>query len=204
MFPIGDVESRWAHGRTFEQYVAAMTRNRDKMDALTGALELSAADRAAFGALRGPVRGLVVGEDWCPDCTLNIPALMKAATAHPSLDVRFVGREANWDMLAHAKVGERMAIPTFFFFDAQWNEIGHWVERPLKVDALLHEWDGAHKPAGKPDFTQMSWLKYAAAKSDFYQNELYIRRGLWREGLNELRAILAGEMVSNTAAPVAA
>ncbi len=197
MFPIADIAARWTGGKTFEEYVAAMQNNRERMETLLGAVALSAAERARISGLRNPVRGLVVGEDWCPDCTMNIPVLMKIAAAHPSLDVRFVGREANWDLLAHAKKGERMAIPTFFFFDAGWNEIGHWVERPLKVEALLNEWTAAHKPAGKPDFSQPVWREFAQGKSDYYQNELYIKQGLWREAFEELRAILAGETVSN-------
>ncbi|MBI5879100.1 MAG: thioredoxin family protein [Chloroflexi bacterium] len=200
MFLIADVAARWAGGKTFEQYVAAMQHNREKLETLMGAIELSAAERAPFAAMRGPLYGLAVTEDWCPDCTANIPVLMKVAAAHPSLAVRFVGREANWDLLAHAKKGERMAIPTFFFFDAQWHAIGHWVERPLKVEALLNEWAGGHMPAGKPDFSQPAWREYGMNKASFYQNELFINRGLWRETVEELRAILAGETISNVAA----
>lgn len=204
MFPIADIAERWANGKTFEQYVAAMTRNRDRLETLMSAIQLGEADRAPFAAMRAPVRVLAVTEDWCPDCTMNIPVLVKVAAAHPAMDVRFVGREASWDLLAHAKKNGNMNIPTFFFFDPQWNEIGHWVERALAVEAALHEWDATHRPEGKVDFALPVWREYGAAKGAYYQDELFIRRGLWRETAGELRAILAGETFSNVPAMAAA
>lgn len=200
MFPTTVVPERWGSGQTFDEYRTAMKDNRWMIDTMMRTVTLADTERAAFAAMRAPVRALVVSEDWCPDCSLNIPVLMKVAEAHPSLAVRFAGREANWDLLAHAKKGERMAIPTFFFFDEGWNLTGTWVERPLTVEALLNDFERGRTPPAEADRTAPVWREFRKGRTDYYQNELFVRRGLWRETVKELRAILSGEVISNIAA----
>src|SRR5438105_7567788 len=143
-FPIADVAQRFAGGRKYPEYLAHMQKNRELITAITEEIRLSDDDTRFFAGLARPVRALVVSEDWCPDCALNVPVLMQIATVAPQLEVRFVGRDDNLDLLAYAKKGERKAIPTFLFFDGDWNLSGYWIERPVSVDTRLAEWDATH------------------------------------------------------------
>ncbi len=198
MLPISELNQRFANGETYEQYRAHMQKNLDLIDAITPLIKLSSDEERFFRSLRAPIRVLVVSEDWCPDCALNVPILMRIAATSRAFDVRFINRDDNFDLLAFAKKGERKAIPTFFFFDEQWNEIGNWVERPVRADALLREWDHIHAAPSEPDRTAAVWRDHRRARSE-YRNELFLQHGLWRDSIDELRRILAGEMVSNVA-----
>ena len=200
MLQKADIATRWAEGKTYSDYRAGLKSNREMVQVMERAVALTDQEREAVATLRSPLRALVVSEDWCPDCALNIPVLMAIAEAHPPLDVRFVGREANWDLLAHAKKGERMAIPTFFFFDALLDLKGYWVERPQAVEALLNEFERGRTPPAEPDRTAPVWKEFRMVRTDYYQNELFLRRGLWRETVSELLAILRGDVISNVAA----
>ena len=204
MLPISELQRRFAAGRRYDEYRAHMQHNLDLIGAITPRVRLRQDDERALRALTGPLRVLVVSEDWCPDCALNVPVLMQIAHLNPAFDVRFVGRDDNLDLLAFARKGERKAIPTFFFFDARWAEIGHWVERPVRADALLLEWDHAHPAPDEPDRTADIWREYRRARSD-YRNLLFLEHGLWLDTVAELRHILTGEVFSNVeSAPMVA
>lgn len=196
MLPKTELQQRFANGRTYDRYRAYMQSNQALMGALTPLVKLSADEQRFFTALKDPLRVLVVSEDWCPDCALNVPILMQIAAINPAFDVRFIGRDENFDLLQFASKGERSAIPTFFFFDERWNEVGHWVERPLRADALLLEWDHVHAAPHEPDRSAEVWRAYRRARSE-YRNQLFLQGGLWRDTLVELRAILSGEVFSN-------
>jgi len=195
-FPVSDIADRFANGKTFPQYLAHMQKNRELIAAITQEIHLSADDAKFFGALSDPVRALVISEDWCPDCALNVPVLMQIADAAPRLQVRFAGRDDNLDVLAHSKKGDRTAIPTFLFFDAAWNLIGRWIERPLSVDARLAEWDASHPAPSEPDRTHLAWRRYRQDRSAF-RDEQFFKHGAWRDTVAELRRILASEVTSN-------
>jgi Thioredoxin len=195
-FPVSEIAVRFASGRTYPQYLAHMQKNRATLAAITRDIHLSADDVRFFSCLTGPIRALVISEDWCPDCALNVPVLMQIAGANPSLEVRFIGRDDNLDVLEHAKKGGRKAIPTILFFDADWNEIGHWIERPANVDARLAEWDAAHPAPSEPDRTHEVWRQYRQDRSNF-RDEQFFKRGAWRDTVAELRRILSREIFSN-------
>jgi hypothetical protein len=195
-FPVSDIAQRFANGNTFPQYLAHMQKNRELIAAITQEIHLSADDVKFFGALGNPIRALVISEDWCPDCALNVPVLMQVSGAASRLEVRFAGRDDNLDVLEHVKKGDRKAIPTFLFFDAGWNLIGHWIERPLSVDARLAEWDAAHPAPSEPDRTHAVWRRYRQERSAF-RDEQFFKHEAWRDTIAELRRILAGEVTSN-------
>ena len=191
-----ELQARFAKGLSYDQYRAHMQQNQALMDALTPLVQLAADEERFFRMLPDRLRVLVVSEDWCPDCALNVPILMKVVALNPAFEVRFVGRDENFDLLEFALKGERKAIPTFFFFDERWNEVGHWVERPVRADALLLEWDRTHAAPDEPDRSADVWREYRRARSE-YRNQLFLQDGLWRDTLVELRAILSGERFSN-------
>ena len=195
-YPVSDIADRFANGSTFPQYLAHMHKNRELMAAITQEIHLSAADAKFFGALSDPIQALVISEDWCPDCALNVPVLMQISSAAPRLEVRFAARDDNLDVLEYVKKGDRKAIPTFLFFDAGWDLIGHWIERPLSVDARLAEWDASHPAPSEPDCTHADRRRYRQDRSAF-RDEQFFKHGAWRDTVAELRSILAREIASN-------
>jgi hypothetical protein len=175
-----------------------MQKNREMIAAISKEIRLSDDDKQFFReALRrlGPINVLVISEDWCPDCALNIPVLMQVAELG-AVEARFLKKEEADDIHAHALKGDRKAIPTFICFDAQWNEVGQWLERPVKADMLLAEWDKSHPNPTEPDRTAQVWKDHRAMRSA-YRDELFFKHGLWRETLNELRLILSREVFNN-------
>ena len=131
---------RFESGLTYEQYKAQMTRNREQFEANERSLELSAADLAPFQRLPRPLNVLVLAEDWCGDVIANFPILGRIALETGKLNLRVFLRDQNADLMdLYLNQGKYKSIPTFVFFDDDFNQVGLWVERPASVTARRAE-----------------------------------------------------------------
>jgi len=113
-------------------------------------------DLSAFRALPCQVRVLVLSEDWCGDCTDNLPILDRIARDTGKLNVRIASRDAHLDVMdEYLKYGKFRAIPLVLFLDGAGAVGGHFIERPESLTALrskrraeIHE---KHPEFGGPD-----------------------------------------------------
>jgi hypothetical protein len=91
-------------------------------------------DFSAFTALPEPLKVVALSEDWCGDCTDNLPIVDRIATETGKLDFRIIGRDDNLDIMdRYLKYDTFQAIPVIIFMDQEFNEIGHLKERPESV-----------------------------------------------------------------------
>jgi selT/selW/selH-like putative selenoprotein len=125
---------------TYAAYRAQMTRNQDRFDETEQTVQLSAEDVAFFKELAQPLNVLVLAEDWCGDVIANLPVLGRLAQESGKLNLRIFLRDQNLDIMEqYLNQGQFRSIPTFVFFDADFDEIGHWIERPAKMTELVQE-----------------------------------------------------------------
>jgi thiol-disulfide isomerase/thioredoxin len=125
---------RFDQGMTYEEYKAQMTRNQDRFAANERGVALAPADLEAFRDLPWPLHVLVLAEDWCGDVVDNLPILGRIAQESGKLDLRVFLRDKNLDLMdQYLNQGTFRSIPTFVFFDDQFNEVGRFIERPESV-----------------------------------------------------------------------
>ena len=125
---------RFEQGLTYEQFKAQMTRNQDRFAANELHTHLKTLDVNAIQGLAQPVHVLVLAEDWCGDVIDNLPVLGQLADATDKLDVRIFLRDQNLDIMdQYLNQGQFRSIPVFVFFDQDFNELGHFIERPQSV-----------------------------------------------------------------------
>jgi hypothetical protein len=114
-----------------------MTRNGELFEANERNVPLEDADVEAFRALPKPVNVLVLAEDWCGDVIANMPILGRIAGEVDTLNLRVFLRDQNLDIMDQYLLrGQHRSIPTFVFFDDNFNELGRWIERPDSVTEL--------------------------------------------------------------------
>lgn len=131
------IRERFEQGLTYEGYKAAMSRNRDRMEESERKVVLSAETVSFFKSLRAPLNVLVLAEDWCGDVIANLPVLGRLAAATGTLKVRVLYRDENPDLRDRwLNQGKYQSIPVFVFFDQEFRELGHWIERPASVTEL--------------------------------------------------------------------
>jgi len=133
-------KERFEQGLTYAEYKAQMTRNRERFDGNEATANLVAADVEFFKQLPQSLHVLVLAEDWCGDVINNLPVLGRLAAASGKLNVRVFLRDQNLDIMdQYLKEGQFRAIPVFVFFDENFRELGHWIERPARIYTLQAE-----------------------------------------------------------------
>jgi hypothetical protein len=126
---------RFAAGLTFAAYVDGMAKNQAEMAAGFTGYTLPPEAHAALQTLAGPVRVLAITEDWCSDSRLYLPVFARMA-ADAGWPLHVFVRTAHPDLAADfAAQGLPDNIPTVVLYDADWQEIGHWIERPALANA---------------------------------------------------------------------
>lgn len=131
-------KERFAQGMTYAAYKAQMTRNRERLEANEQSIEFDPADLAFFQQLPKPLHVVALAEDWCGDVINNLPVLGRLAEASGKLEVRIFLRDQNLDLMdQYLKQGQFRSIPVFVFFNENFQELGHWIERPARIHELL-------------------------------------------------------------------
>jgi hypothetical protein len=122
---------RFDSGLTYEQWLAGMTKNKERFVANYDAAQIGAADVAFFKGCK-PLKVLVLAEEWCGDAIANVPILAKlAAAVGANLSVRIFKRDENLDIMdQYLYQGQFRSIPAIVFFDGKMKELGCWWERP--------------------------------------------------------------------------
>ena len=129
---------RFAQGITPEEFINGMTRNRERFEAQLKEAEqyITDDDRRFFA--EHPVSVAALAEDWCPDVIQFLPVVVKLAKQVPQIRLRIFLRDQNLDLAdQYLKEGEFRSIPTFIFYDDDWNELGHYIERPEKATQAM-------------------------------------------------------------------
>ncbi|HLC30249.1 MAG TPA: thioredoxin family protein [Dehalococcoidia bacterium] len=124
---------RFAQGMTWSQYVDSIKANKERFLQFYSDFKVKPEEVAffkKFDAKKGPIKVVVIGEDWCPDVVRGIPVAVRLAEA-VGMDLRIFPRDQNMDLMnEYLWRHEYLSIPVFAFFDKDWKELGHWIERP--------------------------------------------------------------------------
>ena len=149
-------KARFEGGLTYEAYKAAMSRNRERVEANEQRVQLDPETVRFFRALPRPINVVVLAEDWCGDVIANLPVLGRLAKEVGTLNVRIFYRDQNLDLMERwLNQGKYQSIPVFAFFDESYRELGHWIERPASVTETRarkrREIFAAHPEFGSPD-----------------------------------------------------
>lgn len=126
---------RFSEGLTADQFLSGLTRNEDRWHANVKAADdqITEEDKSFFRA--HPVSIVAIGEDWCTDVVQFLPPVIGLANQVPdAVTLRIFKRDENTDLIdQYLKEGQFRSIPVFVIYDQDWNELGHFIERPADV-----------------------------------------------------------------------
>ncbi|HHW98149.1 MAG TPA: thioredoxin family protein [Firmicutes bacterium] len=143
---------KFSQGITFSAYLNKMSASRrDGFVANYELVKLEKEDLSVLARLTCPIYVVAFSEDWCGDCRINLPVLVKLAEASCCLEVRCFSLEEDRELANQLGV-ER--IPTFIFYNKNFEEIGRWVERPAAVAQVLANTDGEEKRNARIAYNQ--------------------------------------------------
>lgn len=149
-YPLGS--HNWEEGLTAADFIAGMTKHQPIMRERFQTVKLTEEERAWFADLPRRIYMVVVTEDWCTDCLMNLPILAGIASACSKMEMRVFIRNQWPDLRTYYTSFNIHSIPVASFLDHEFNLLGHWIERPQSAHLKLAEWKEAH-----PEIDTLRW-----------------------------------------------
>jgi thiol-disulfide isomerase/thioredoxin len=199
---------RFNQGMTYDEFKKWMPNNRNRIEGYEGKVQLDPKDVAFFKDLRNPLDVLVVGADWCYDVLTNLPVLARLAKESGKLNLRIFERDENPDVRDQFLNGRYQSIPVFVFYDENFNEIGHWIERPKSVTQLRadkrREVYGTDPAFGLPDAPVDQLPEDVRARLQRTQQETREETVQWAnsEVARELRELVENGLMAGAGRPL--
>lgn len=201
-FPIE--RTTWQQGLTVEEFVESMTQHQEPMRRRLRQVKLQPQEIKQIQKLDKPLYLAVMTEDWCSDCLMVLPILVKIAEASGKIEVRiFIRRE--WQSLrSHYQSQDIPSIPVATFLDEQFHPLVTWIERPRAAHQKLAEWKLAHpeveqirRRADLSSEEKRQMLKDVLDQLLVEMEEWY-EKGLQSETVREILDLLGLNAVSGT------
>ena len=130
-------------GLRWQEYFASMESNRELLRRKCAEFRLPPEERARW-ATSLVAYVLVFSEDWCQDSISALPPLLAIANV-ASFEMRIMRRSEELMLQRVLTKNEWPSVPLFIFYDAEWKELGRFVEkarefRRIKNDPLEAIW----------------------------------------------------------------
>ncbi len=113
---------------------------------------------------------LIITEAWCGDAAQNIPVINKMAELNKNIELRFVLRDENLDIMDNYLTNGGRSIPKLIILDESLNELDTWGPRPAPVQKLLAEFK-RNPEASYEDFAIVVHTWYAKDRNTTIQKE---------------------------------
>ncbi len=141
-FPID--RQTWQQGLTVEQFVESMTQHKEPMKRRLKEVTLQADQIRCLQKMQKPLYLAVMTEDWCSDCLMVLPILVKMAEASGKIELRIFIRREWQNLRSYYHSQDIPSIPVATFLDEQFQPLVTWIERPRAAHQRLAEWKLAH------------------------------------------------------------
>ncbi len=178
--------ARFQTGVPWNDYLSQMGDSRARTEENYTKAGLTDDERSFFSGIKQVKYVVMIAENWCGDVHRNSPMLARIVESLPGAEMRVFFRDKNLDLTdCYLNNGYR-SIPIFVMFDMDWNEIGHWNERPARATAV-----GATIRARTVDAAPADQRDAALAEYRKRMNELYDGPdSMWRDTAKEVRLII--------------
>jgi thiol-disulfide isomerase/thioredoxin len=128
-------EAAFAVALPYADFLAkhATPDQRERWAALHAKVLLTPEQKQLLGGFVRRIPVLVLAGAWCGDCVNQCPIFSHFQAAAPSLDVRFLDRDALPDIAAHLKVCGGQRVPVAAFFSEDFAPILFYGDRTLSA-----------------------------------------------------------------------
>lgn len=124
-------------GMTGQEFLDIVEANKEKF--LENVEQATIPDDVKAFFSENPVSIAAIGEDWCTDVVHFMPVAIKLAQEVDGVDLRVFQRDKTDLIESYLNQGQYKSIPVFVFIDSDWNELGHFIERPAAATGKMAE-----------------------------------------------------------------
>ena len=125
----------FAKALPYAEYLAkgASPDQRQRWDAMHARISLTPGQHALLAGFTRRMPVLVLSGTWCGDCVNQCPIFAHFAAAAPTIDLRFLDRDAQPDIAAHLKVCGGQRVPVAAFFSEDFSPVLFYGDRTLSA-----------------------------------------------------------------------
>jgi len=121
------------------EYIASLGDKQSQFEMLLAETVFNDEQRDKLASASKVRYVVAIVEPWSGDVMYNLPVLLEMAE-DASWEIRIFRRDSYPELIQlYLKEGLYRSIPVFIFFDENFNEIGHWVERPAAATEVIEE-----------------------------------------------------------------
>ena len=186
----------WEKGLTMNALMAGMTVNQAAMQRRYQLVCLTAEEKSRLENLKIARRILVMTEEWCSDCLMNLPVLARLAESTPAAEIRFFIRKDWPELRTYFNERNIYSLPTVQIMDDAFVPLGVWVERPQAAHQRLAQWKAEHpeveRTRRRADLTSDQKREMLREASDqlLLEMESWYNQGLQSETVREVTEVL--------------
>lgn len=134
----------WAQGTRPDSFLSKLVEHREIFSERHDSVALTEVEITRLARIQKPLKLAVLTEEWCKDCQMNIPILMRMAQTNPNLDLRLFTRKDWIGFKKYLADQGILSIPTLVILEEAYKQLGVWVERPKAVAEAVDRWHEAH------------------------------------------------------------
>ncbi|MEQ9656783.1 thioredoxin family protein [Fulvivirga sp.] len=113
---------------------------------------------------------LILTEAWCGDAAQNLPAIQKIADLNDKIEVRYLLRDENLDVMDAYLTNGGRSIPKLIILDVEFNELANWGPRPAPAQQILKDYK-KNESVNYDEFSVNLHTWYAKDKGKTLQSE---------------------------------
>ena len=126
-------------GETIDEFFESLAELADKYQQHIAEVQLVEGQIASLEKMPADLRVMVIAEPWSGDVLYYFPVFLSMAEK-AGWEVRIFRRDTYPDLiLPYRKDGLYHSIPVFVFYDQDFKEIAHWIERPAEATRVIDE-----------------------------------------------------------------
>lgn len=107
--------------------------NWDRMKRVESLYSVDEGFSAILARDSGPQTWLFITENWCADAAYALPVVRQAAETRGDVDLRFLMRDDNLDVMERYLSGKARSIPVLAVFDSSGKELLRWGSKPAAL-----------------------------------------------------------------------
>jgi hypothetical protein len=124
-----------------ESRIANTRLNAARMKRIDKTTEMLTEAGEAFANLKKEYAWLVLTESWCGDSAQNIPVINKLAELSNAIQIRFLFRDENPELMECCLTNGTKSIPKLISVDSRtFNLLGTWGPRPAPAQNMMLEY----------------------------------------------------------------
>jgi hypothetical protein len=153
-------------GSQLDERIAATLINAQRIKRIDKQCEIISELKDLVNQITSKTSWLLLAESWCGDGAQCIPVIAKIAELNPNIELRFIFRDENLDVMDSFLTNGSRSIPKLICTDKQTENImGIWGPRPKAIQAMVTQFKMEYPDASHDELVKNIHLWYAKDKT---------------------------------------